>query len=102
MNNMFPVDPLDIRFSFRTLARNPGFTAVAVATLAIGIGINAAVFTVTKAALFAGFPMVQANDRIVYLSGGGCCVSYPDFLDWRSQAKSFTGMAIVHGVGRIL
>jgi putative ABC transport system permease protein len=92
----------DVRLSFRTLIQNRGFTAVAVATLAIGIGINAAVFTVTKAALFAGFPMVQANDRIAYLSGGGCCVSYPDFLDWRAQAKSFTGMAIVHGVGRIL
>jgi putative ABC transport system permease protein len=92
----------DVRLSFRTLMKNRGFTAVAVATLAIGIGINAAVFTVTKAALFAGFPMVQANDRIAYLSGGGCCVSYPDFLDWRAQAKSFTGMAIVHGGGRIL
>jgi hypothetical protein len=84
--------PSDVRLSFRTLINSPGFTAVAVATLALGIGVNAAVFTVTKAALFAGLPMVERNDRILYLSGNGCCVSYPDFLDWKAQAKSFTGM----------
>jgi predicted permease len=92
----------DIRFAVRALRRSPGFTATAVATLALGIGINAAVFTVTKAALFTGFPMVQRNDRILYISGNGCCVSYPDFEDWRAQAKSYTGMAIVHGVRRVL
>jgi putative ABC transport system permease protein len=92
----------DMRFAVRGLRRSPGFTITAVATLAIGIGVNAAVFTVTKAALFAGFPMVPGNDRILYLSGNGCCVSYPDFEDWRAQSKSFTGMAIVHGVRRIL
>ena len=92
----------DARFAIRGLRRSPGFTITAIATLAIGIGVNAAVFTVTKAALFAGFPMVQRNDRILYLSGNGCCVSYPDFEDWRAQSKSFTGMAIVHGVLRIL
>jgi predicted permease len=91
-----------MRFSVRGLRRSPGFTITAIATLAIGIGVNAAVFTVTKAALFAGFPMVQQNDRILYLSGNGCCVSYPDFEDWRAQSKSYTGMAIVHGVLRIL
>ncbi len=92
----------DMRFALRGLRRSPGFTFTAIATLAIGIGVNAAVFTVTKAALFAGFPMVQRNDRILYLSGNGCCVSYPDFEDWRAQSKSFAGMAIVHGVLRIL
>lgn len=92
----------DMRFAVRGLRRSPGFTTTAIATVALGIGINAAVFTVTKAALFAGFPMVPDNDRILYISGNGCCVSYPDFEDWRAQAKSFTGMAIVHGVRRVL
>jgi predicted permease len=93
----------DLVFAFRGLRKNPGFTAVAIAILAIGIGVNAAVFTVTKAALFAGFPMVAHNDRILYLSSGrGCCLSYPDFLDWRARAGSFQGMAIVHGVSGIL
>jgi predicted permease len=88
----------DIHYAARTLRGNPGFTAVAIMTLALGIGVNAIVFTVTKAALFAGFPMVERNDRILYLSSGrGCCLSYPDFEDWRAQAKSFEGMAVVHG-----
>ena len=93
----------DIRLSFRTLMKNPGFTAVAVTMLALGIGVNATVFTVTNAVLFKGFPFVDRNDRIVYISGPyACCVSYPDFEDWRAQAKSFEGMAVVHGIGIIL
>lgn len=89
----------DVRFGFRSLAKNPGFTAVAVAMLALGIGINAAVFTVTNATLFKGFPLVAKNDRILYITTGiNCCVSYPDFRDWQAQAKSFDGMAIVHGI----
>ena len=54
----------DVRFGFRSLRKNPGFTAVAVATLALGIGVNATVFTVTNAVLFKGFPMVEGNDRL--------------------------------------
>jgi predicted permease len=93
----------DVSYAARALRKNPGFTAVAVMTLALGIGVNATVFTVTKAALFAGFPMVENNDRVLYLSSGrGCCLSYPDFEDWRAQARSFTGMAIVYGALRIV
>src|SRR2546421_6779218 len=89
----------DLRFAVRSLWRSTGFTFTAIATLAIGIGLNATVFTVTNAVLFKGFPLVRGNDRLVYISGGGCCVSYPDFEDYRAQAKSFEGMAVVHGVG---
>src|ERR1700726_4692323 len=91
----------DIRLSLRTLLRDPGFTTVAITMLAVGIGVNATVFTVTDAVLFKGFPLVQGNDRLRYISykNSNCCVSYPDFLDWRAQSKSFEGMAIVHGVG---
>jgi putative ABC transport system permease protein len=92
----------DVHLSFRTLAKNPGFTAVAVTTLALGIGVNAAVFTVTNAVLFKGFPLVDRNDRLLYVSNGGCCISYPDFEDIRAQSKSFQGMGIVHGIGKIL
>lgn len=94
----------DIRLGFRTLVKNPGFTAVAVATLAVGIGVNATVFTVTDAVLFKGFPMVSGNDRIRYIGykTSNCCVSYPDFLDWKAQSKSFDDMAIVHGVSKVL
>ena len=83
----------DARLALRTLRRSPGFTAVAVTMLAVGIGVNAAVFTVTNATLFKGFPLVRANDRLVYMTmSRGCCVSYPDFEDWRAQATSFEGM----------
>jgi len=89
----------DLRYALRTLGQKPGFTAVAVMTLAIGIGVNAAVFTVTNAVLFKGFAHIERSDRVLYMtSSEGCCVSYSDFEDWRAQAKSFQGMAIVHGV----
>jgi putative ABC transport system permease protein len=91
----------DLRLGVRMLARDPGFTAVAVTMLAVGIAVNATVFTVTNAVLFKGFPLVERNDRLRYIgyTTSNCCVSYPDFLDWRAQSKSFSGMAIVHGVG---
>jgi putative ABC transport system permease protein len=89
----------DIRFALRGMRRSPAFTAIAVTTLAVGIGVNAAVFTVTNAALFKGFRSVARNDRILYIGtqnhGRGCCVSYPDFLDWRAEARSFEGLGAV-------
>ncbi len=89
----------DLRQAWRGLQSSPGFTLTAVLTLAIGIGLNAAVFTIVDAVLFKGFPLVRDNDRLVYItSADGCCVSYPDFEEWREQAKSFDGMAITHGI----
>jgi predicted permease len=94
--------PSDIRLSLRALAKSPGFTAVAVSMLALGIGVNATVFTVTDAVLFKGFPLVGRNDRLMYISNGGCCISYSDFEDIRAQAKSFSGMGITHGIAKVL
>jgi hypothetical protein len=76
----------DVRTGLRTLVKNPGFTAVAVTMLAVGIGVNATVFTVTDAVLFKGFAGVERNDRLRYITykNSNCCVSYPDFLDWRA------------------
>jgi putative ABC transport system permease protein len=89
----------DVRYAFRMMRKSPGFTATAVAMLAAGIGLNVIVFTVTNTVLFKGFPGVRDNDRLLYLtarrSGGA---SYPDFEDWRAQARSFQSMALVHGV----
>ncbi len=89
----------DIRYAFRSLRRSPGFTLTAVATLAVGIGANTAVFTVANAVLFQGFRGIDDNDRILYIgtqkNGRGCCVSYPDFLDWRDGIRSFRDLGVV-------
>lgn len=93
----------DIRYGCRQLRRDRTFTLVAVLMLAVGIGINGAGFTIAKAILFKGFPGLATNDRLVYIAGrSACCVSYPDFQDWRTHATSFSGMAIVHGTGVVL
>jgi putative ABC transport system permease protein len=74
---------LDFRFAVRQLVKRPAFTAAAVGILSLGIGVNAAVFTVTNAVLFKGFRLVNGNDRIVYIhserNGQYSGVSYPDF-----------------------
>jgi hypothetical protein len=89
----------DVRYAARTMRTHPGFTAAAVLMLALGIGVNAAVFSVTDSVLFRGFRLVEGNDRLLYIgterNGRGCCASYPDFLDWQQQAKSFTAMGVV-------
>src|SRR5579864_9478368 len=93
----------DMRYAVRGLRRSPGVSVTALATLALGIGVNATVFTVTNAVLFRGFPHVDPNNRLLYLgttkNGSGAGVSYPDFEDWRAQAKSFHGMAVVSNGG---
>ncbi len=96
----------DVRFGIRTLAQNPGFTIVAVVALALGIGVNATVFTITNAVLLKSLP-IDNSDRVLYMlttnslrDNQRAGVSYPDFSDWRAQAKSFASMGAFSG-GRI-
>jgi predicted permease len=85
----------DVGYGLRQFRQNPGFTSVAITMLALGIGVNGTVFTVTNGILFSGFPHVDPANRILYISGDSQGVSYPDFEDWRAQAKSFDGMLAV-------
>jgi putative ABC transport system permease protein len=87
----------DVRYALRGLRRNPVFTAVAILTLALGIGMNTAVFSVVSAALIKPLPYPD-SERIVWLANSDRRVhrevaSAPDFADWREQAHSFEAMA---------
>lgn len=93
----------DLRYAFRTLRSTPGFTAVAVLTLALGIGATTSIFSLVNAALLRPLPYRDA-DQLVILNEtdprvGDVSVSYPDFLDWRVQAHSFSQMAAAHNLG---
>src|SRR5437879_2769013 len=87
----------DLRFGLRMLSKCPGFTAVAVFALALGIGANATVFTIANAYLFQSLPFVDSG-RILYISGinnstgRGRGESYPDYRDFESQVKSFASL----------
>ena len=90
----------DIRFALRMLRNNPGFTSVAVLTLALGIGANTALFSVIDAVLLRPLPFrdparlvaVRSVDIKDATQGGE--ISYPAFLDWRSQSHSFEAMSV--------
>jgi len=85
----------DLRYAVRTLAANPGFTAVAVATLALGIGANTAIFTAIHHLLFRPFPFIENPDRMVAVwqvaprGNDHNEVTAGDFRDWRENLRSF-------------
>src|SRR5215813_7505184 len=88
----------DLRYGARMLLKNPGFTLVAVITLALGIGANTTIFTWLKAILIQPLPGVTASDRLVMLhsvltrSGDrSISVSYPDYKDYRDRNEVFSG-----------
>ena len=93
----------DLRHAFRQLAKTPGFTAIAVLTLALCIGANSAIFSVVHAILLKPYPWPD-SERLIYvyntypkmgLANAG--VSIPDYLDRRDGVRGFADSAIYHG-----
>ena len=91
----------DIRYGFRTLRKNPGFAAVAMLTLAFGIGANTVVFSVVNGVLLR--PLSYPDpDRLLRIwettpEFGESSAAYPNYLDWRRENHSFTDMAAMRG-----
>src|SRR5262249_41595548 len=97
----------DLRFGARMMLKNPGFTLIAVITLALGIGANTAIFSVVNAVLLRPLPYAEP-ERLVFIGGADArnpegpkindSCSYPDFFDWRERNQSFDSIAAYHSV----
>jgi putative ABC transport system permease protein len=89
----------DLRFAVRVLRKNVGFVAVAVLTLALGIGANTTIFSVVNGVLLRPLPY-PGSERLfaAYESrdGGRGTVSPPDYVDWRDESRSFDGLAAIN------
>ena len=92
----------EIRHAFRALARRPGFTAVAAATIALGIGANTAVFSLAKPMLFDPLPVERpaelvVPDVIAPTTGFEISTAIPNFRDWRERSVSFASFGLNMG-----
>lgn len=87
----------ELRFALRQLRKSPGFSFIAVVTLALGIGANSAIFSVVNAVLLRPLPYPQP-ERILYLNelsgGNDSSIALPDYVDWRNDSKSFQHLAL--------
>jgi len=96
---------LDLRYAIRALWKSPGFSAISVLTLALGVGATTAIFSVLNAVMLRPLPFAEA-DRLVRIWESNVergwptfAVSHPNFLDWRSQAAAFESLAAVNNAG---
>jgi putative ABC transport system permease protein len=82
----------DLKYGLRTMLRAPGFAAVAVVALAVGIGANTAIFTVVNAVLLNPLPYKDADRLVTLLHQGSDPVAVANYIDWRDQSHSFEAM----------
>ncbi|MBO0722240.1 MAG: ABC transporter permease, partial [Blastocatellia bacterium] len=93
----------DLRYAARSLARNPGYTSIAIITLALGIGANTAIFSAVSAALLRPLPypepdkLVTVWERLIKENGRNL-VSDADFYDWRERNRVFDNIAAQVGI----
>jgi len=87
----------DIRYGLRVLGKNPGFTAIAILTLALGIGANTALFSVVNGVLLNPLPFPSPDQLLAVYSKTGTfqesSISYPNFLDWQKDNHSFAALS---------
>src|SRR5882762_4817703 len=87
----------DLKFAFRQLLKHPGFTAVAVLTLALGIGANTAIFSVINGVLLRPLPYPKPNQIVqvwqINAEGTRTRTSDPTFDEWREQSGTFQALA---------
>ncbi len=88
----------DLRFALRQLRKAPGFTIIAVLTLALGIGANTAIFSVIYAVLLQPLPYPEPNRLMIVTESDSkqpqISVSFPDYVDWKRDSTSFEELAI--------
>src|ERR1700685_463407 len=93
----------DVRFAIRMLTKNPGFTAVVVLTLALGIGANTALFSIVNGVLLNPLPyphpeqLVTLHESKPNFANGS--ISYPNFRDWQKDNHTFSAIAVTRSYG---
>ncbi len=97
----------DLRYAARILAKSPGFSFTVIAALALGIGVNAAVFSAVRSVLLRPLPFPNPQQLVRVwesfgLPGNYEPVSLPNFQDWRRWSRSFNGMTAYHSVSLVL
>ena len=93
----------DLRYGFRMLKKSPGFAVIAILTLALGIGLNTTIFSVVNGILLNPLPFPESHqlvsifEKIPNFDNGS--ISYPNFVDWRSMNRTFSGIAAYRSHG---